>query len=231
VEALAHDTGKSVSSVIRRLIAEAYRERFGESPHTASSAAVRNAVRPIQGESEVGVTVPEQARPARVRIVPDALLAFHRDVLGRDPTPAQRTIYEAGARGLVGRHSSPEQLEAMVVVAMKLAERGEVFVFAPRVVETEVTTAIKSTVASAITATSGRQGSRERVKELVHRLRPWTHFPPEHEPVAWVSLGFERNDPVPAWLKQGLVVAPDPRADLNNVGPSIPTTPNAVASP
>jgi hypothetical protein len=140
---------------------------------------------------------------------PDDLRKGHAAFLSTEPTERQLTLYDQfpAFRGLSGAAFDVEMFEATVVMALVQTVSAKVYFFVPSSMEKEAIAALQNLAESIFARIKTRKavnqakavGKAFKAILIGHRL-----LQIDTAPERWVAFGFQKEDPIPGWLRDGL---------------------------
>jgi hypothetical protein len=144
-------------------------------------------------------------------------------LLGSDPTPKQERIYEAypRARGASAREMDQETFESALVMAITQtfpngpnAEPFKCYFFVPASAEKWAIEQLNVSARRIFEKLKGMPPARRSLaaKQIGRFLKCIMMgsrvLQLEKGPERWVAFGFEKSDPIPDWLRDGLLDEP-----------------------
>lgn len=143
---------------------------------------------------------------------PEDIIKGHRAFTSTEPTEVQKRLYNAfpARRGPLGSEHRDELFEAVLVMALvqTVSTSSKVYFFVPASTEGMALEALKTFAERVFAGIKQRKavtqakamGKAFKAILLGHRVLQM-----DEAPERWVAYGFAANDPMPAWLAQGLV--------------------------
>lgn len=143
---------------------------------------------------------------------------IHRILLGAPVTETHLKLYEGypSSRGFSTADPSREEFEAAFMLALAQVLKGNqlnrTFLFVPAsktVLFGEMATEVARRMFARLKGTNPierRRGTVEKLSlALKHLMFGSRVLQMEREPAHWAALGFQQTDPIPEWLRAGLV--------------------------
>lgn len=145
---------------------------------------------------------------------------FHKSLVGSDPTPKQRIVYDilGSAHGVLRNDPDREEFVAIFIASLASTvcpltrEYRTVYLIMPDKIEQWATDTINSFLQALRKVKIDPEAKKRRNKGLVlavqHLMRGGRVWSLNDAPPHWVAYGFSESTPMPDWLKEGQLSEP-----------------------
>ena len=154
-------------------------------------------------------------------LTPEKLSSIHSGLLGTGPEVSHLRLYNAvprGFRGFSDRTPNVKRFEATALLALAQtwrlgAEAGppqQVYFIVPAQQEPWALTELERIARLIFDRLRGKPSAAKHIGELFHQVyMGFKAFHLETAPERWAAFGFNRMDPMPSWMQEGLLSAKD----------------------
>jgi len=140
-----------------------------------------------------------------------APVRLHKAILFKtEPTPVQIQLYETDAHGYATRTPTEEQLDATICVSISSVTKGDtpLYFFVAPALHASVLFRFKAIAQRLLGEVQSEKNNSEAariIQQWLSRVMLGAYVGAEVPVPRWVAYGLSKDDPIPEWMKEGLL--------------------------